>query len=99
MRIGQVPVTEKPASDHGIQEGLPAGAGSALIPFLLGLLEGVVDGDREAGVRLFGKTAHRLSHPGQEEGFRLLLVPMPVWSGDQFFGLRDGERGKEVGKD
>ena len=82
--------------NHGIQEGLPTGAGSAPIPFLLGLLEGVVDGDREAGVGLSSKTLHRLSHPGQKKGLRLLLVPMPVWSGDQFFGLRHGERGEQV---
>ena len=68
-------------------------------PFFLRLLEGVVDGDREAGMRLFGKTLHRLPHPGQKKGLRLFLVPMPVRSGNQFLGLGDSQRGKEVGKD
>ena len=82
-------------TDHRIQKSLPAGAGSALVPFLLGLLEGVVDGDREAGMRLFGET--RIAcHSSEKKGLCFFLVPMPVWSGDQFFGLRDGQRREQV---
>ena len=83
--------------DHGIKESLPTGAGSALGPFLLGLLEGVVDGDRETGMRLFGEAAHRLCHSSEKKCFCFILVPMPVRGGDQFFGFRDGQRRKQVG--
>ena len=89
----------KTSAHHRIEEGLPARAGCAQSSPGLRLLEGVVDGDREAGVRLFGKTLHRLFHAVEEEGVRLFLAPVPVWSGYQFFGLRDGERGEEIGKD
>ena len=99
VRTGQVPVTEKPDLDHGVQEGLPAGAGSALVPFRLGLLEGVVDGDRERLGVLLGEAAHRRRHSAEKKSLCFFLVLMPVRSGNQFLGLGDGERGEEVGKD
>ena len=89
-------MTEKPASITASRKVSQPGAGSALVPFRLGLLEGVVDGDRKAWVRLFGEAAHRLCHSSEKKCFCFLLVPMPVRGGDQFFGFRDGQRRKQV---
>ena len=86
-------------ADHRVEEGLPAGAGGAVVAVALGLLEGVVDGDREGRVRLLGEAVHRLRHAVEEEGLRLLLAAVAVGRGDQFLGLGHGERGEEVGED
>ena len=85
--------------DHGVEEGLPAGAGGAVRAVALGLLEGVVDGDRKGRVRLLGEAVHRLRHAVEEEGLGLLLAAVAVGRGDQFLGLGYGERGEEVGED
>ena len=84
--------------DHRVEKGLPAGAGSAVCAVALGLLEGVVDGDREGRVRLLGEAVHRLRHAVEEEGLRLLLAAVAIGRGDQFLGLGHRERGEEVGK-
>ncbi len=86
-------------ADHCVEEGLPAGACCAFVAIALGLLEGVVDGDRKGRVRLLGEAVHRLRHAVEEERLRLLLAAVAVGRGDQFLGLGHGERGEEVGED
>ena len=86
-------------ADHRVEECLPAGAGSAFVAVALGLLEGVVDGDREGRVRLLGEAVHRLRHAVEEECLRLLLAAVTVGRSDQLLGLGYGERGEEVGED
>ena len=86
-------------ADHRVEKGLPAGAGCALVAFALGLLEGVVDGDREGRMRLLGESVHRLRHAVEEERLRLLLAAVAIGDGDQFLGLGHGERGEEVRED
>ena len=86
-------------ADHRVEEGVPAGAGGAVVAVALGLLEGVVDGDREGRVRLLGEAVHRLRHAVEEERLGLLLAAVAVGRGDQFLGLGHGERGEEVGED
>ena len=86
-------------ADHRVEEGLPAGAGGAVVAVALRLLEGVVDGDREGWVRLLGEAVHRLRHAVEEECLGLLLAAVAIGRGDQFLGLRHGERGEEVGED
>ena len=100
VRIGQVPVMAKPALNHRIEKGFPAGAGGAVQSLsALGLLEGVVDGDREGWMRLLGEAVHRLCHAVKKERLRLLLAAVAVGRGDQFLGLGHGERGEEIGED
>ena len=70
-----------------------------LIALALGLLEGVVDGDRKGRVRLLGEAVHRLRHAIEEERLRLLLAAVAVWRSDQLLGLGHGERGEEVRED
>jgi hypothetical protein len=104
----------KASADHGVEKGLPAGAGHpweggrparhktrAGRPRSqgFGLLEGVVDRDRKGRVRLFGEAVHRLRHAVQEELLGLFLAAVAVGRGDQFLGLGHGQRGEEVGKD
>ena len=86
-------------SDHCVEKGLPASAGGAVVAVALGLLEGVVDGDRESRVRLLGEAVHRLRHAVEEERLGLLLAAVAIRRGDQFLGLGHGERGEEVGED
>ena len=86
-------------ADHRVEEGLPAGAGGAIVTLALGLLEGVIDGDREGWVRLLGEAMHRLRHAVEEERLRLLLAAVAVGRGHQLLGLGHGERGEEVGED
>ena len=64
----------------------------------LGLLDGVVAGDREGRMRLLGQAVHGLGHAVEEEGFGLLLAAVAVWRGHQFFGFGHGHRGEQVGK-
>jgi hypothetical protein len=99
VRIGQVPLIGEAGADHRVEKGLPAGAGGALVALALGLLEGVVDGDREGRVRLLGQAVHRLRHAVEEERLGLLLAAVAVGRGDQFLGLGHGQRGEEVGED
>ena len=86
-------------ADHRVEKGLPAGAGGAFVAIALGLLEGVVDGDRKGRVRLLGEAVHRLRHAVEEERLGLLLAAVAVGRGDQLLGLGHGERGEEVGED
>ena len=85
--------------DHRVEEGLPAGAGCAVIAFALGLLESVVDGDREGRVCLLGKAVHRLCHAVEEECLGLLFAAVAIGRGHQLLGLGHSERGEEVGED
>ena len=87
------------SADHRVEEGLPAGAGGAFGAVALGLLEGIIDSDREGRVRLLGEAVHRLGHAVEEERLGLLLAAMAVGSGDQLLGLGHSERGEEVGED
>ena len=89
----------KASTNHRVEEGFPAGAGSAIALVALGLLEGVVDGDREGRVCLLGEAVHRLSHAVEKEQPPPLLASVAVGSGDQFLGLGHSERGEEVGED
>jgi hypothetical protein len=73
VRIGQVPLMAKPASDDCVEEGIPAGARCAVIAIALSLLERVVDGYRKGRMGLFGETVHCLGHAIKEE--RLGLLP------------------------
>ena len=71
----------EPGADHGVKECLPAGAGRAVDRIALGLLEGVVDRDREGRVRLLGEAVHRLRHAVEEErlGAVLAAVASRAW--------------------
>ena len=60
--------------DNGIEEGLPAGTGSAFADVALSLLECVIDGDRKSRMRQFGEATHGLRHAVQEKGFRACLA-------------------------
>ena len=62
-------------ADHRVEESLPAGAGGAFVALALGLLEGVVDGDRKGRVRLLGESVHRLRHAVEEEASAFSLLP------------------------
>ena len=64
----------------------------------LGLLESVVDGDWESGMRLFGQAVHGLRHAVQEECLCVLLAAMAVRGRDQLLGFGHGERCEEIGK-
>ena len=96
VRIGQVPLMAKPASNHCIQKGLPASTGGAVVAIALGLLESVVDGDREGRMCLLGESVHRLRHAVEEERLCLLLAAVAIGRGHQFLGLRHGKRGEEI---
>jgi hypothetical protein len=98
VRIGQVPLMAKPASMTAARK---VSQPVLVVPsaVALGLLEGVVDGDRKGRVRLLGEAVHRLRHAVEEEGLGLLLAAVAVGRGDQFLGLGHGERGEEVGED
>ena len=84
--------------DDGGEEGVPAGIGRAIATVALGLLEGVVDGDREGRMRLLGEAVHGLRHAVEEESFGLLLAAVAIGCGDQFLGLGHSECGEEVGE-
>ncbi len=87
------------SANQSVEESVPATAGSSLIVIALGLLEGVIDGDRKGGVNLLGEAVHRLSHTAQEECLCPLLAAMAVRASDQLLGLRHSKRGKEIGED
>ncbi|KFB70786.1 MAG: hypothetical protein AW09_004100 [Candidatus Accumulibacter phosphatis] len=74
-------------ADHRVEESLPAGIRRALGTVTLCLLEGVVDGDGESKVRLFGKTVHRLGHAVEEKSLGLCLATVAGRRGDQFLRL------------
>ena len=86
------------SANHGVKESLPPGAGGTCLAFGFGLLEGVVDGDGEAGMCLLGQPRHSLSHTGHKEGSCSFLTPVAVRGGHQLFGLRHGDGGKEIRK-
>ena len=86
-------------ADHGIEERLPAGAGGALGALRFGLLESVVDGDRERRMCLLGEAVHGLRHAAQEEGLGLLLAALAIRRGNEFLCFGHGQCGKEVGED
>ena len=85
--------------DHRAEKGIPASTGGPVNAVALGLLECVVNGDREGWVRLLCEAVHRLRHSVQEECLRLLLAAVAVGSGDQLLRLGHGKRGEEVGED
>ena len=48
---------------------------------------------------LLGEAAHRLRHPIEEKGFRLLFGTVAIRRRDQLLGLGDCKRRKQIGKD
>ena len=73
--------------------------GVPVIAIALGLLEGVVDGDREGRMRLLGEAVHGLRHAVEKESLGLLLAAVAIGCGDQLLGLGHCERGEEVWED
>ena len=61
--------------NYRVEEGFPAGASCAFGAVAFGLLEGVVDGDRESWVCLLGEAMHRLRHAVEEEVSAFSLPP------------------------
>src|SRR5690606_40757625 len=78
----------KASLEHGFKERFPASAGGAGLTLSLGLLEGVVDGDREGRMCLLRKIFQRFSHSVEEKGFRFRFAPMAVRRSNQLLGLR-----------
>src|ERR1700730_10670159 len=50
-------------------------------------------------MRLFGEALHGLRHAAEEEGLGLLLAAVTIRVSNQFLGLWDGDRSKEIWKD
>ena len=48
---------------------------------------------------LFCEATHGFGHPIHKEGLGRFLRAVTIGSRDQFFGLRDGNRGEEGGQD
>ena len=84
---------------HGIKESLPTCAGRTGFAFGLRLLEGIVDGDRKAGMCLLGDPCHRLRHTRQEEGFGIFLTAVTVGRSDQLLCFWHGKGREQTWKD
>ena len=81
-------------TQHGGDEGFPAG-GSGAVAAGVGLLEGVVDRDRERTMRLFGDVVHGRGHAIEEELLRAFLAAVAIRRGDQLFSLGHGDGGEQ----
>ena len=98
VRIGQVPLMAKPARITASRKVSQPVLAVPAIAVALGLLKGVVDGDREGRVGLLGQAVHRLGHTMEKERFGSRPYRRGGRECDQLLGLRNGERGEEVGE-
>ena len=99
VRIGQVPLMANPARITASRKVSQPVLAVPSLALALGLLEGVVDRDRKGRMRLLSETMHRLCHAVEEKCLGLLLAAVAIRRGDQFLGLRHGERSEKFRKD
>ena len=88
---------DRPAgADHPVEQRLPARRRGPVVVGV-GLLERVVDGDREVGERGLASAREHAPEAVLEERLRAVLAVVAVRVGDELLGLRHEHRAQQVG--